>query len=293
MSTTIVGIFDDFQKAQAAVAALSKAGVKQGDIYIARNEPAGKSYTTYGGPDSKDYTTGTGIGASIENFFANLFGSGDDPAVREESNLYAESVRRGSVAVAVKAEDNTVEKAADILNENGAIDIDRRAAQYRSAGYKKYDAKAPLYTAAQTQNEYKTFADQGEVALPVIEEQLNVGKRVVQRGGVRVHTRVTERPVQEQVTLREENVTVNRRPVDRAVSEADMKNFREGEFDVTTRAEEAVVGKQARVVEEVVVGKNVTEREETVRDTVKRTDVEVDEIKSDPNETHSRKARNS
>ena len=114
----------------------------------------------------------------------------------------------------------------------------------------------------------------------MIEEQLNVGKRVVQRGGVRVHTRVTERPVEEQVTLREENVTVNRRPADRAVSDADMKNFKEGDFNVTTKAEEAVVGKQSRVVEEVIINKNVTERAETVRDSVKRTDVEFDEIKT-------------
>ncbi len=293
MATTIVGIFDDYTEAQAAVKALSGAGVKQGDIHIARNEPAGKSYTTYGGPNSKDYTSGTGIGASIENFFSNLFGANDDPAIRRESDIYAESVRRGSVAVAVNVEENMVDTAADILNRNGAVDIDRRAAQYRAAGYKNYDAKAPLYNAEQSQTEVKNYAGQGEVALPVIEEQLNIGKRVVQGGGVRVHTRVTERPVEEQVTLREENVTVNRRPVDREVSDADMKNFKEGDFTVTTQAEEAVVGKTSRVVEEVVVGKKVTEREETIRDTVRRTDVEVDEINAATDELQSRKARNS
>lgn len=289
-TTTIVGIFDNYADTQRAVQALSKAGVKQGDIFIARNEPAGKSYTTYGGPNSKDYTTGTSIGDKISDFFGNLFGADDDPAIKQESDLYAESVRRGSVAVAVKVQENMVDKATDILNDNGAVDVDRRAAQYRQAGYKKYDAKSPLYNAEQSKAEFQQYANQGEIALPVIEEQLNIGKRVVQRGGVRVHTRVTTRPVEEQVTLREENVTVNRRPVNREVSEADMKNFKEGEFDVTTRAEEAVVGKQSRVVEEVVVGKNVTEREETVRDTVRRTDVEVEEINTVNKQ--SRKARN-
>ena len=291
MATTIVGIFDDFKGAQAAVKALSGAGVKQGDIHIVRNEPAGKSYTTYGGPNSKDYTTGTGIGASIENFFGDLFGADDDPAIREESGIYAESVRRGSVAVAVKAEDNMVEKAADVLNDNGAVDVERRAAQYRAAGYKNYDAKAPLYNAEQSQTEFKNFVNQGEVTLPVIEEQLNVGKRVVQRGGVRIHTRVTERPVEESVTLREEKVTVNRRPVDREFTDTDRATLNEGDFTVTTRSEEAVVGKQSRVVEEVVVGKNVTEREETVRDTVKRTDVEIEEMNHDTNKKKSQKAR--
>ncbi len=173
-----------------------------------------------------------------------------------------------------------VDKAADILNDNGAIDVDRRAAQYRQAGYKKFDAKAKPYTAEQTKTEMKKFKDQGEIALPVIEEQLNVGKRVVNRGGVRVHTNVTERPVEAKVNLKEEKVNVERHKVDRAVTDADKKNFKEGEFDVTTKAEKAVVGKTAKVVEEVVVGKEVTENQKTVSDTVKRTDVDVDEIKS-------------
>ena len=112
----------------------------------------------------------------------------------------------------------------------------------------------------------------------MIEEQLNVGKRVVQRGGVRVHTTVSSRPVEEKINLREKNVTVNRRPVDRKVLDADMKKIKDGDFTVTMQAEEAVVGKTSCVVEEVVIDKEMTERTETVRDTVKRTDVEVDEI---------------
>ena len=273
MSTTLVGIFDDHTAAQKAVRALSQAGIKQGDISIARNEPAGKGYTTYGGENSKDYTTGTSIGGKISNFFGSIFGA---DTTDDERGVYAEAVRRGSTLVTVNTDDNLLEKAADVLNENGAVDVDRRTAQYRADGFKNYDAGAPLYSAEQSQAEFKQFADQNEIALPVIEENLQVGKRVVQRGGVRVHTRVTERPVEETVSLREENVTVERRPVDRAVSDADFAAVKEGEFTVTTRAEEAVVGKEARVVEEVVVGKNVSERRETVRDTVRRTDVEVE-----------------
>lgn len=273
MSTTLVGIFDDYTAAQHAVQALSQAGIKQGDISIARNEPAGEGYTTYGGASSHDYTTGKSIGDKISDFFSSVFGSETPEADRD---VYAEAVRRGSTIVTVNTDDNHLEAAAAILNENGAVDVDRRAAQYQAAGFKNYDASAPLYTAEQSQAEFKQFAGQQEIALPVIEENLQVGKRVVQRGGVRVHTRMTEKPVEETINLREENVTVERRPVDRAVSEADFAAVKEGEFTVTTSAEEAVTSKDARVVEEVVVGKNVTEREETVRDTVRRTDVEVE-----------------
>lgn len=114
------------------------------------------------------------------------------------------------------------------------------------------------------------------VTVPIVEEQLVVGKREVERGAARIRTFVTETPVNEQVTLREEHVTVDRRPVDRAVTDADMA-FREGTIEVRERAEEAVVSKNARVVEEVVIGKEATQRTETISDTVRRTDVDVDQ----------------
>ncbi len=288
MATTLVGIFDDFTAAQNAVQKLTAAGVKQGAISIARNS-GGKGYEAYGGANSKDYTTGTSIGGGIANFFDSIFGT-DINNDEDERGVYAESVRRGSTIVTVNADDATIDRAADILNEAGAVDVDRRAANYRASGYQKFDAKAPLYNEEQTKTERADYANQGEVALPVIEEQLAVGKRVVQRGGVRIHSRVTERPVEESINLREENITVDRRPVDRAVTNADMANLKEGDFTVTERAEVPVVGKEARIVEEVVVGKNVTERTETVRDTVKRTDVDVVETDADTTTNQTRKA---
>ncbi len=76
----------------------------------------------------------------------------------------------------------------------------------------------------------------GETAIPVVEEELQVGKREVERGGVRVESRVSERPVEEQVHLREEHVHVERRPVDRPVGDAENL-FREGTLEVSERAE--------------------------------------------------------
>ncbi|MFZ6178096.1 YsnF/AvaK domain-containing protein [Nannocystis pusilla] len=111
--------------------------------------------------------------------------------------------------------------------------------------------------------------------MKVVEEDLLVGKRVIEHGRVRVYSRVTERPVEEQVSLREEHVTVKRRPVDRPATGEDMNAFRESSVEMTEYAEEAVVAKEARVVEEVVVGREVETHTETVRDKVRRTDVEV------------------
>src|SRR3954447_22300215 len=118
-------------------------------------------------------------------------------------------------------------------------------------------------------------------AIPVVEEELSVGKREVASGGVRVTSSVQEKPVEQMVTLREERVEADHRPVDRELSpEEAEKAFEEKTVEMTGTSEEAEVHKKARVVGEVVLGKQVEEREETVRDTVRRSDVEVDEAGS-------------
>jgi len=111
----------------------------------------------------------------------------------------------------------------------------------------------------------------------VVEEQIKVGKREVQSGGVRVFVRTTDVPVEQRVTLREERATVTRRPADRPLDESD-RPFESTSFDVLETREEPVVGKTARVVEEVVVGKEARTREETVQDSVRKTDVQVERL---------------
>jgi uncharacterized protein (TIGR02271 family) len=114
-----------------------------------------------------------------------------------------------------------------------------------------------------------------EEVLPVVEERLRVGKRPMASGAVRVYSRVTERPVQEQVPLREEHVRVERRPADRPIGDA-AAAFREDVIEIEETAEEAVVAKEARVVEEVVVSTDVEERVEQVRDRVRHTEIDVE-----------------
>ena len=120
----------------------------------------------------------------------------------------------------------------------------------------------------------------GEARVPVVQEELKVGKREVETGGgVRVRTEIEERPVQEQVNLREEHVRVERHAVDRPATQADVNQALHGRtIEVREKSEQPVVSKEARVVEEVVVGKEATQRTETVRDTVRRTDVEVEQV---------------
>ncbi len=122
-----------------------------------------------------------------------------------------------------------------------------------------------------------TVGASGEAVIPVVEEELEVGKRQVQSGGAHIRTGVTETPVEQSVNLREEHVTVSRHAVNEPVTNQ-ATAFKEQSFEVTETAEVPVVAKQARVVEEVVVGKTATERTETVHDTVRRTDVEVEDL---------------
>jgi uncharacterized protein (TIGR02271 family) len=105
-----------------------------------------------------------------------------------------------------------------------------------------------------------------------------VGKREVQRGGVRIFSRVVETPVNESIGLREEHVNVERHKVDQPISTGDTTAFQEQTIEMRETAEEPVVEKSARVVEEVVVGKQVSERQQQISDTVRHTEVEVEKL---------------
>jgi len=112
--------------------------------------------------------------------------------------------------------------------------------------------------------------------IPVAEEQLRVGKREIEHGRVRVRSYTVEKPVQEQVNLREEHVNVERRPVDRAATGSEDA-FRERTIEAEEKREVPVVNKEARVTEEVVLNKGVEQRNETVSETVRETKVEVED----------------
>jgi uncharacterized protein (TIGR02271 family) len=274
MSTTVVGLFDNFEHAQNAARELESIGVSRRNVAITRGQDGGE-YEIYGGDEAQDYAQPRRVKGGVSGFFEKLFGSDVD---ERDRGLFSEAARRGTTVVTVTADDDEVDRVVSVLDRFDAVDIDQRAAHYTATGYQSYDPSAPVYTAEQRRTELEQFSGDREVALPVIDEQLKVGKRQVQRGGVRVYSRVTERPVEEQVRLREEHVTVERRPADRNVTSAEVNSLRDGEIVLTESAEEAVASKEARVVEEVLVGKKTTERTETVRDTLRRTDVDVEQL---------------
>ena len=120
-----------------------------------------------------------------------------------------------------------------------------------------------------------------EESIPIVEEELRIGKREVLRGGARVHTYTSEAPVQEQVELAEEHASVERRPANRRLTEEEVVRgglLQERVIEVSQMREEAVVSKEAFVREEVIVRKSVERRTEQINETVRRTEVETEEL---------------
>jgi uncharacterized protein (TIGR02271 family) len=241
-TVNVVGLFETADRAAAVIQELTKRGFRRDQIDLTTKQSIGTN-------DLHGHITGLGAPA-------------------REAQFWAQGVHSGGTLLSVHTTQDRVDEAMEILDRMGA-----RSVQDAAALHQQQHTSAAGVTSSGA-----THAVANETVIPVVEEQITVGKQQVERGGVRVLTRVTETPVQEQVTLREEHVTVDRRPVDRPVTEADRATFREGAIELTERAEEAVVSKQAHVVEEVVVGKETSERTETVQDTVRRTVVDVEQL---------------
>ena len=135
----------------------------------------------------------------------------------------------------------------------------------------------------------RPIAGHEAVTIPVVEEDLVIGTQEVERGTVRIYSRVTAQPVEEAVRLREERITVERRPADRPATAADIAAAAQEVIELTETVEEPVVSKRARVVEEVVVQKEVTEHTETVRGTARHTEVEVQRAPRTPRQPGGRR----
>lgn len=289
MTQTVIAVFDNTQEAERARGELVNAGFDADEITI-QAQPASGAPSNATSSDATTHRTQDEGG--IGGFFRRLFGFDEDDS---DVSMYSEAVRRGNCIVSVHTNDDDEQNRAEaVLQSCGAIDIDERASQWRGEGWNpggvtaaggaagmQGDLQRGLNTKRETGHDRlgADHADRGDTQrIPVIQEEMQVGKRQVQRGGVRVYSRVSERPVEESLQLREERAHVERHPVNRAATEADIAAMKDTSVEVRESAEEAVVSKQARVVEEVEVGKEVSQRTEKVRGTVKRTDVDVERI---------------
>jgi len=313
MRQTVIGLFNKSADAQQAVQRLLSNGFTNDNVDISLGTTSDTTGSTIGNTNSTTGNTNFNLDdddrdeheSGISRFFKNLFGDDDDTDV----NRYSKASRGKSIVTVHAMSDEEARRASDILDDAGAVDVDEddNAYSYGTTGAAPVGAfndntgttigtGTGLAADTTTGTTIGTTTGTGftgttdrditdtndsditDKTIPIIEENIEVGKRTVQTGGVRVRSRIVEKPVEEDLRLRTERVYVQRNPVDRPASEADFTTFKEGEMHVTEHAEVPVVNKEARVVEEVSLGKDVDERTETVRDTVRKTEVDIDNL---------------
>jgi uncharacterized protein (TIGR02271 family) len=326
---TVTAFFDDRAAAESAMQRLRDVGLTDSSIRLT----GGEEYAGRAG-----YTEDRGFWDGLLDFFFP----------QEDSAAYAEGIRRGGYLLSVSVPAEYYDRAVDILDDEGSVDLDERTSSWRgegwsdttdtstgigagaaagasaasfgeaTAGTRREDAgvgggatagagagvlgggAAGGDRASYTDPEVEGRASEAvsgygvgreEEAIPVIEERLRVGKRDVSLGRVRVRSYMVEEPTEADVTLRRDRVEIERRPIDRPL-EAGEEAFVDRTLEAEERTEEAVVGKEARVTEEIALHRESDERTETVSDTVRHTEVEIeDERDSDIGEEPVRRGR--
>ncbi len=313
MDNTVVGVYDSYAQAQSAMNELIASGFSRTDVQLNPDQETSASNRT-----TTDNTSDSGgIGGFFRSLFGMDDDVGDRDtyaeAVRRGSCILtvtadSDEQRDRAVDIMNRYDPVDLDERSAHWRDSGWTGYDASAprltddeiiqdrSRYSTAGTTGMTGTSGTTdttgmagttgmtgttgaTAAGTaRNLTDTHRTEGSQTIPVIQEELAVGKRQVQRGGVRVYQRVKETPVTESVQLRDETIHVERHKVDQPASPADLAAFREGAIELRETDEEAVVGKSARVVEEVVVGKDVSERTEQIQDTVRRTDVEIEQL---------------
>lgn len=272
MSRTVTAFFDSREEAEAAKSRLQSSSIDADRIRIV---------------DQSSSSTSSESTGESKGFFAAL---GDLFMPDEDAYAYQEGVNRGGFLLCAQVDEDEADQAIRLLEESNSVDFDERERGWRNEGWTGWtgerDSRFGSTTGTTGGQSYAEGTTTGagqtvaEERIPLVEEELRVGKREVERGGARVRSYVRETPVHEQVSLRDEHVSVERRPVDERIDPSELQSgdfLRDREIDMTETHEEAVVGKEARVTEEVVVRKTADERVEQVDDTVRRTEVDVEE----------------
>ena len=236
--TTFISLFHSPDRAEAALNALEAAGFNRSAITSTWKDASATGENSY----SDELMT---------------IGVPDRDLQHLEKGIAA-----GGVVISLEAPEDRSDDIERIFHRYSADKIDETETDHRNVAAAPVAERVPVVDSA---------------VVPVVQEDLLVGKREVDRGGVRVFRRVVEEPVSEELKLHEEHVVFERRPVDRAVTDADLSNAGQT-IELTETDEIPVVSKVSRVVEEVRVGIVGSDRTETVRDTVRHTEVEVDSL---------------
>lgn len=237
MTLTVVGVFDNANEAQQAVEALVNEGFSRGSIDLSTAQQGDNSDGMTNNnantvQDRNRNTSGTAteemvddtkdVGSGIGNFFSSLFGMDND-----NTDRYSRVGERSSIVTVHATSNDEAERAADVLDESGAVDVNERDAQHTNsyagsemassgtAGSGVVGSGMGMTDSTMNTDRTSDVVREGEtMPAPVTEEKLDVGKQTVETGGVRVRSQIVERPVEESDRLRTERVVAQRNPVD-------------------------------------------------------------------------------
>jgi hypothetical protein len=283
MSHTVVGVFSYTSEAQEAKEYLVNNGFNNADIDIATSDGVADDH-------EEDF------GDRVSNFFSNLFGDDDDT----HSN-YTEAGRKGTIVTVHARNSDEAQRAAEILDNYGANDVDSNYADtttgvttFTGTGNYQDNRLNDNNTLADRELEESNltnklaYDDEDNVGyknidlpagtIPIIQEDMQVDKFEEEASGERFRSRIVERPVEENIRLRRDHLTVERTPVNRPATTEDFNNFKEATIDINEHHEVPVVAKDTGVVEEVKLNEEASNREETVRSSVRSTEENTENL---------------
>ena len=252
----IVTLYDTAEHAEAARRNLEAAGFPPSEISMLTNKTL----------------TAAGEKLREPGLWHRLFGRDIE---QHEAVVYGHTVESGGAILTVRVAETEVAKAMGILNAHKVVDVQNRAVQQGliSSAPVPQPAAAP----AQPATTAAAGAVSGEQVFGLAEEQLNVGKERVETGRTRVRRFVTEKDVAADVTLHEEHAEVIRKAISDPKFVGDI-DWADEDIEVVESAEHALVNKTARIVEEIGLKQVGTEHVETIRDKIRRQQVEIQQL---------------
>ena len=245
----IVTVYDSTDKAIAAARVLESSGYSSKDITLHNRDSLGTSTREPG-------------------LWRKLFGQ----TVRDQDGTsYSRAVENGGAVLAIRVADTEAPRVMRILGTPGSTETLDTSARTSNVGTSVGTSRSAL-----TRDEILRLA----------EEQLDIDKRQVETGTTRIRRFMTEKPVESKVSLHEEHAEVQRRAITDRALDKDV-DWTDKVLEFVETDEQAVVRKVARVTEEVVVHRTGSDHVETIRDTVRRQQVEVERL---PNSRDIKKA---
>jgi uncharacterized protein (TIGR02271 family) len=259
----LVTVYDTVDKAKEALRVLQASGFQPEEVSLMDKNALGNAP------------------AQESGFWRRIFGKN---VWDHEAEVYARTLKDGGAVLSLRVPHEEVARAMSILDVHDPADVHEKAASYGvavpAAAKALVTPPAVAKAAAATAAAGAKLDTAKDEVIRLAEEQLNVGKRLFETGTTRIRRYVVEKPVETQVTLHEEHADVVRRAISDPSYVQDI-DWTDRTIEVTETAEQAVVSKQARVAEEVVIRKSGSDRVETVRDTVRRQQVDVERTAKD------------